>query len=441
MSMDLVKGSKEFLLVAERMANEKGIPLESIITAMEEGIRLAARKKYGTELEVECKIDRKTGAIAILNNLEIVEDELEESEDFDPKLDVTLTEATRIAKKNNIDIEQIVVGNNLSIELPPVDLSRVIVQIAKTEIIKRVKEAEKLKEFDEFKDRIGTIVYGLVKKDAARNLIVEVDGYETLLHKENLIPGEKFRVGDRIKAYIVDVSQERKDAQVLLSRTDNNFLIELFKQEVTEIYDGLIEIRAVARDPGSKAKVVVYSKDNFSDVIGICVGPRGAKVQAVSAELKGEKIDIVKWSEDIGELVSNVLATAKINKVIVDEESNIIEVVIPDDQLSLAIGRGGQNIKLTAKIMGAKIDILTEEEEKTKRLNEFNDVTKLFVRELDVEEIIAQLLATEGYSSVEELAETKISDLIKIEGFDEDIAEEISNRAKEALENSINIEE
>jgi N utilization substance protein A len=305
--------------------------------------------------------------------------------------------------------------------------------VAKNEIIRKVKEAEKEKEYSDFVGKIGTIIYGVIKKTGMRTMVVEVDGHETLLYKENMIPGEYFRVGDRVRAYVADVARNN-DNQIFLSRTDNNFLTELMKQEIPEMYDGLIEARAVARDPGSKAKVVVYSRDNISDVVGLCVGARGNKIQAVSSELRGEKIDVIKWSDEEGILIANLLSPAKVNKVVINDKTNVIDVVMAEDQLNLAIGRGGQNIRLACKIIGNRINIMTEAEEKEKRASEFNDLTALFSESLDVEEIIAQLLIAEGYTSIEKIANSSIEELQKIEGFDEDIANEIRERAEEFLE-------
>lgn len=430
---DIIKGSKELLLVAERMANDKGISSESIIKAMEDGIKLAARKKYGHDLNVECVIDRKTGSIKLFNTLEIVENS---NSNIDYRVQITLNDAVDDVKSGKaIFQENVEVGGVIRIELPPIDLSRLVVQIARNEIIKKVKEAEKEKEYDEFINKVGTIIYGVVKKNGQRNIVVEVDGYETLLDKNNLIVGEYFRVGDRLKAYVSDVVKGI-DNQIFLSRTDPNFLVELMKQEIPEMYDGIIEAKCVARDPGSKAKVAVYSRDNINDVVGICVGPRGSKIQLVSSELRGEKIDIVKWSPEPAELVANLLSPAKVTKVVINDNTGTIDAVVAQDQLNLAIGRNGQNIRLASKIIGTRINILTEEEEKEKRTIEFNDNTNLFVKALDVEEMIAQLLAADGYNSIEDIASSNVEDLEKIEGFDEDIAMEIKNRAIEYLEDN-----
>ena len=429
---DIVKGSKELILVAERMAMDKGIKVDSIIKAMEDGIKLAAKKKYGHNLNIECIIDRKSGAINLYNVLEVVE-----NKDFDiinNKNQITISDAVeKVRNEQALFQEDIKVGGTVKVELPPIDLNRLAVQIAKNEIIKKVKEAEKEKEYNEFIGKVGTIVNGVVKKTGQRNIVVEVDGYETLLSRENLIPGEYFRVGDRLRAYVVDVVRDN-DNQIFLSRVDNNFLVELMKQEVVEIYDGLIEIRGVARDPGSKAKIAVSSKDNITNIVGICVGPRGSKIQAVSSELRGEKIDVIEWSEDEAEFVANLLSPARISKVIVNDISGNIDVVVAQDQFNIVIGRSGQNIRLASKIIGGKINVLTEEEEKEKRETEFSENTKLFMDALDVEEVIAQLLVSDGYSDIKEIADASVEDLQKIEGFDEDIAQEIKNRAIEYIE-------
>ena len=431
---DTIKGSRELLLITEKLANDKGIEAESIIRAMEDGIKLAARKKYGYDLAVECEIDRKNGNICLYNILDIIDDK--DIKNIDYKKQITLSDAVSKIKNNKaVFQENVEVGETIKCELPPIDMSRVIVQIAKNEIIKKVKEAEKEKEYNEFINKVGTIVNGVVKKTGQRNVVVEVDGCETLLNKDNLIPGEYYRVGDRLKAYVVDVVRDNDD-QVFLSRVDNEFLVELMKYEVTEMYDGMIEAKSVARDPGSKAKVVVYSKDNISDVVGTCVGPRGAKIQAVSSELRGEKIDVIKWSEDRAELVANLLSPAKVSKVVVNDNIGQIDVVVPKDQLNLAIGRGGQNIRLASRIAGGRINILTDEEEKQKRAAEFSNLTSLFENALDVEEVIAQLLVADGYSSVEEIAGASVESLQKIEGFDEDIATEIKSRAEEYVEDT-----
>ena len=429
-----IGGNKEILFVVETIAQEKNIAVDSVVEAMEEGLKLAARKKYGHDLLVECKLDRKTGKITLYNKLEIVDDKVENEADFDSKKQITISKAKLNLKKGKVEIDgELKVGNFARLELPNIDLNRVVVQIARNEIIKKIKEAERDKEYDEFIDRVGTIINGSIKKIGIRNIVVEIDGYEALLTYEGMIPGERFRVNDRIRAYIKEVVKEQKGAQVFLSRTDNMFLAELFRQEVPEIYDGVIEIRRIARDPGSKAKVAVFSRNETSDIIGACVGIRGVRVQAVTNELRGEKIDVIRWSENPVEYIVNAISPAKPIKVIYNEDKNSADVVLPKDQLSLAIGRGGQNVKLASKITGIKIDVMTEEEEKTRRLTEFKEDTQRLMEILDVEEVIAQLLVAEGFGGIEIIANSNINALERIQGFNKDIAKEIQDRAIEFL--------
>ncbi len=444
-------GNKEILFVIETIAQEKDIPVDSVIEAMEEGLKLAARRKYGHDLLIECKLDKKTGKINLYNKLEvigeegkkiIVENEEGEEEEviveFNPKKHTSLSKAKMDVKKGKALFEEegeIEEGSFIRIELPNIDLNRVAVQIARNEIIKKIKEAERDKEYNEFIDRVGTIVNGLIKKIGIRNIVVEVDGYEALLTSEGMIPGERFRPGDRVRAYVKEVLKEQKGAQIFLSRTDNMFLAELFRQEVPEIYDGIIEIRGISRDPGSKAKLSVFSRNETSDVIGATVGIRGVRVQAVTSELRGEKIDVIRWAENPVEYIINAIAPAKPIKVIYNEDKNRADVVLAKDQLSLAIGRGGQNVKLASKITGVKIDVMTEEEEKERRLLEFQESTKELMEILNVEEVIAQLLVVEGFDHINIIAESSIDSLKNIEGFDEDIATEIQNRAIEYINN------
>ncbi|MBU6140292.1 MAG: transcription termination factor NusA [Proteobacteria bacterium] len=417
-------GNKEILLVAENIAHEKGISPQEIIEAMEEGIKLAAKKKYGTHLDIECKIDKKSGQIKLFNKLQVVANDIE---DFDVRTHITL----KHAKQENSDAD---IGDFVVQELPPIDLNRVVAQVARNEIIRKVKEAEKNKEYNEFKDRIADIVSASVKKIGLKNIVMEVDGYEAVIHESGLIPKENFRVGDRIRCYIEDVRKEPFGAQIFLSRTHPQFLVRLFEQEVPELYEGNIEVKAVSRDPGSRAKIAIYSRRDDIDIIGSFIGIRGSRVQSVSSELRGEKIDIIKWSSNVAELVISALTPAKISKVVVDEENNLIEAVVAEDQLSLAIGRGGQNVKLASKLVGYKIDVMTEEQESARRTAEFNQASKAFIEALDVEEMIANLLASEGFLSVESLAQSEISEIASIEGFDEDIAGEIKRRAEEYLQ-------
>ena len=419
-----IMGNKEILLVAENIAHEKGIEPQEVIEAMEEGIKLAAKKKYGHHLDIDCKIDRKSGQIKLFNKLQVVAND---TEDFDIRTHIDL----KHAKKENSEVE---IGDIIVQELPPIDLNRVVAQVARNEIIRKVKEAEKNKEFNLFKDRIGDIVSASVKKVGLKNIVMEVDGYEAVIHESGLINRETFRVGDRMRCYIEDVRQESFGAQIFLSRTHPQFLVKLFEQEVPELYEGNIEVKAVARDPGSRAKIAIYSRRDDIDIIGSFIGIRGSRVQSVSSELRGEKIDIIKYSPNIAELVISSLTPAKISKVVVDEENNLIEVVVPEDQLSLAIGRGGQNVKLASKLVNHKIDVMTEDQESARRSTEFNQASKLFIETLDVEDMIANLLASEGFLTIESLAQAEVSEITSIEGFDEEIAKEIKRRAEEYLQ-------
>jgi N utilization substance protein A len=429
-----VMGNREILLVAETIAHEKGILVSDIVHAMEEGIKSAAKKKYGSHLNIDCIIDKKTGQIKLYNQLKVVSDkfakqsqEVEGEDAFDNRIHITLSDAKH--KDSQIKLDEFI-----SQELPPIDLNRVVAGVAKNEIIKKVKEAEKNKEYEEFKDRIGDIVNASVKKVGLKNIVMEVDGYEAVIHQNGLIPRETFRVGDRMRVYVEDVRKEPFGAQIFLSRTHPQFLVKLFAGEVPELYEGNIEVKAISRDPGSRAKIAIYSRREDLDIVGSFIGIRGSRVQSVSSELRGEKIDIIKWSPNIAELVIAALTPAKVSKVVVDEENGIIEVVVAEDQLSLAIGRGGQNVRLASKLVDYKIDIMTDDQESARRSAEFNQSSKLFIEALDVEDIIANLLASEGFSSVEELAEAEVSEIGSIEGFDEDIATEIKNRAIEFLE-------
>jgi len=417
-------GNKEILLVAENIAHEKGITLQEVFEAMEEGIKLAAKKKYGGHLDIDCKIDKKSGLIKLFNKLLVVEND---EEDFDVRTKITI----KHAKKDNPNLE---IGDVLLQELPPIDLNRVVAQVARNEIIRKVKEAEKNKEFNEFKDRIGDVVSASVKKVGLKNIVMDIDGFEAVIHESGLIARENFRVGDRIRCYIEDVRKEAFGAQIFLSRTHPQFLVKLFEQEVPELNDGNIEVKAVARDAGSRSKIAIYSRRDDIDIIGSFIGIRGNRVQSVSSELRGEKIDIIKWSSNIAELVISSLTPAKVSKVVVDEENNLIEVVVAEDQLSLAIGRGGQNVKLASKLVGYKIDVMTDDQESARRTAEFNQASKLFIEALDVEDMIASLLASEGFLNIESLANAEISDIASIEGFDEEIAGEIKRRAEEFLQ-------
>jgi len=407
----------ELLQVADAVARDKGIDRDEVLEAMEQAIQKAGRSKYGHEHDIRAHIDRKTGEIQLARYLEVVE--MIENE----AIQITLPQALR--KKPGA-----VIGDFLVDPLPPIDFGRIAAQTAKQVIVQKVRDAERQRQYNEYKDRVGEISNGLVKRVEFGNVIVDLGRAEGLLRRDELIPRETFRTGDRVRAYIFDVRQEPRGPQIFLSRTHPMFMAKLFAQEVPEIYDGIIEIKAVARDPGSRAKIAVISHDSSIDPVGACVGMRGSRVQAVVAELQGEKIDIIQWSPDVATFVVNALAPAEVTKVVLDEEAGRIEVVVPDDQLSLAIGRRGQNVRLASQLTQWTIDIMTEAEESERRTEEFRSRSNMFIQALDVDDVIAHLLVTEGFSSVEEVAYVPTEDLGEIEGFDEGVAEELQNRAR-----------
>ena len=425
-SQSSVFGNKEIILVAESIAHEKGISAESIILAIENGISLAAKKQYGENLDIECNIERKSGKISLYNKIKIIEDE---SEDQNYGTCIEISKALKKDPKAKID-------DFIKEQLPPIPLKRIIAGAAKSEIIKQIKKAEKVKEYNRFKDRIGEIVYVSVKKIGLKNILMDVEGFEGIIHKKDLIPGESLKVGDKTRVYIEDVRQEENGAQIFLSRTHPQFLVKLFAQEVPELYEGNIEVKSVARDPGSRSKIAIFSKREDVDIIGSFIGIRGNRVQAVSTELRGEKIDIIKWTPDTPTMLINALAPAKIDKVIIDEEKNLIEVVVNEDQLSLTIGRGGQNVILASKLTGYRIDILTNEEEEARRSEEIKKTSEFFIKALDVEEAIANLLASDGFITAEDLLQADISEISAIEGFDDDLATAVKDRVVEYLKNN-----
>ena len=410
----------ELLQIADAVAREKVIDRQIVLAAMEDAIAKAARSRYGTETDVHARIDPRTGELNISRHLLIVE-QIE-----NPATEILLEDARR---KNPAAQP----GDTIADTLPPFDFGRIAAQSAKQVIVQKVREAERDRQFDEFKDRIGTIVNGLVKRVEYGNVIVDLGRGEAVLRRDDLIPREMFRPGDRIRAYLFDVRREQRGPQIFLSRTHPQFMAKLFTQEVPEIYDGIIEVKAVARDPGSRAKIAVISRDSSIDPVGACVGMRGSRVQAVVGELQGEKIDIIPWSPDVATFIVNALQPAEVAKVVLDEDAERIEVVVPDEQLSLAIGRRGQNVRLASQLTGWDIDILTEAEESERRQKEFLERTNVFMNALDVDETVGQLLASEGFRSVEELAFVAIEELASIEGFDEDTAQEIQRRANDHL--------
>jgi len=411
----------ELLQVADAVAREKAIERDVVLMAMEDAIQKAARSRYGLENDIHAEIDRKSGEIRLARYLQVV-DKIEND-----SVEIGLVEAQR----RNPDAQ---IGDTIAEPLPPIDFGRIAAQTAKQVIVQKVREAERERQYDEYKDRIGEIVNGLVKRVEYGNVTVDMGRAEAILRRDELLPRETFRQGDRVRAYIYDVRREPRGPQIFLSRSHPQFMAKLFAQEVPEVYDGIIEIRAVARDPGSRAKIAVLSNDTSIDPVGACVGMRGSRVQAVVNELQGEKIDIIKWSTDPATFIVNALAPAEVAKVVLDEEANGVEVVVPTDQLSLAIGRRGQNVRLASQLTGYAIDILTEEEESERRQKEFRERSQLFIDALDVDETIAQLLVTEGFASVEELAYLPVEELQEIEGFDGEIAQELHDRAVEYVE-------
>ncbi len=411
----------ELLQIADSVAREKLIDPDLVIEAMEESMAKAARSRYGAEFDIRAKIDRKTGELDMTRVRTVVED-----------VENTFTELSlEDAKEIQADAE---IGTEIIDQLPPLEFGRIAAQSAKQVIMQKVREAERERQYEEFKDRVGEIINGVVKRVEYGNVIVDVGRGEAILRRDQLINREAFRNGDRIRAYVRDVRSEVRGPQIFLSRTAPEFLAELFKMEVPEIYDGIIEIKAVARDPGSRAKIGVISYDNSIDPVGACVGMRGSRVQAVVNELQGEKIDIIPWNEDAATFLVNALQPAEVSKVVLDEEADRIEVVVPEDQLSLAIGRRGQNVRLASQITGFDIDIMTEAEESERRQAEFEERTKLFMDTMNVDEMVAQLLVSEGFATLEEVAYVELDEILSIDGFDEETAEELQARARECLD-------
>ncbi|MBL6623359.1 MAG: transcription termination/antitermination protein NusA [Rhizobiales bacterium] len=418
----------ELLQIADAVARDKSIDKSIVISAMEDAIQKAAKTRYGSENEIKAEIDPRTGQTNLARLLEVVE--------------VVENEAVEIdlasAKKKNKEAQ---IGDFISEELPPIEFGRIAAQSAKQVIFQKVRDAERDRQFEEFKDKIGEVISGIVKRVEYGNVIVDLGRNEAVIRRDELIPRESYRSGDRVLAYILDVRRELRGPQIFLSRTNNQFMAKLFMQEVPEIYDGIVEIISVARDPGSRAKIAVYTSDNSIDPVGACVGMRGSRVQSVVNELQGEKIDIVKWNPDVASFVISSLAPAEATKVVLDEDIERIEVVVPVDHLSLAIGRRGQNVRLASQLTKWDIDILTEAEESERRQNEFKEKSQIFIEALDVDEVIAQLLVSEGFMSVEDLVYVETSEISSIEGFDEDTAIEIQSRAKTFMEQEVHKQE
>ncbi len=421
MESTVIYARPELLQVADTVARDKGIDRDEVLEAMEQAIQKAGRSKYGQEYDIRAEIDRNNGEIRLLRFREVAEPIENEA------TQIALAQAQHLNPEAEI-------GDFITDPLPPIDFGRIAAQSAKQVIVQKVRDAERQRQFLEFKDRVGEIVNGLVKRVEFGNVVVDLGRAEAMARRDELLPRESFRQGERVRAYIYDVREEPRGPQIFLSRTHPQFMAKLFAQEVPEIYDGIIEIKAVARDPGSRAKIAVISRDSGIDPVGACVGMRGSRVQAVVGELQGEKIDIIPWSPDPATFVVNALAPAEVAKVVMDEEQRRVEVVVPDDQLSLAIGRRGQNVRLGSQLTGWDIDILTEAEELERRTEEFRSRSKMFIDALDIDEVIAQLLVTEGFASLEEVAYVAVKDLADIEGFDPEIAAELQERARAALD-------
>ncbi|AWZ20013.1 transcription elongation factor NusA [Roseovarius sp. TM1035] len=413
----------ELLQTAEAVAREKMIDPALVVEAMEESLARAAKSRYGSEMDIRVNIDRKTGRAKFTRVRTVVEDEAVENY----QAEMTVAQA-----KQYLDDPK--VGDTYVEEVPPVEMGRIAAQSAKQVILQKVREAERDRQFEEFKDRLGTIINGVVKREEYGNVIVDVGRGEAILRRNEKIGREAYRPNDRVRCYIKDVRREQRGPQIFLSRTDPQFMAELFKMEVPEIYDGIIEIKAVARDPGSRAKIAVISYDNSIDPVGACVGMRGSRVQAVVNELQGEKIDIIPWNEDQATFLVNALQPAEVSKVVIDEDAQRIEVVVPEEQLSLAIGRRGQNVRLASQLTGLDIDIMTEAEDSERRQKEFEERTKLFVDALDLDEFFAQLLVSEGFTNLEEVAYVDVDELLVIDGVDEDTAAELQARARDMIE-------
>lgn len=413
----------ELLQTAEAVAREKMIDPDLVIQAMEDSLARAAKSRYGADMDIRVKIDRKTGRATFARIRTVVEDDAVEN--YHAQLTV------KQAKSYLADPQ---IGDEIIDEVPPVDLGRIAAQSAKQVILQKVREAERDRQYEEFKDRQGTIINGTVKREEYGNVIVDIGRGEGILRRNDKIGRESYRIGDRIRAYVKDVRREARGPQVFLSRTAPEFMSALFKMEVPEIYDGIIEIKAVARDPGSRAKIAVISYDNSIDPVGACVGMRGSRVQAVVNELQGEKIDIIPWNADVATFLVNALQPAEVSKVVFDEDASKIEVVVPDEQLSLAIGRRGQNVRLASQLTALDIDIMTEADESARRQAEFAERTKLFMDTLDVDEMMAQLLVAEGFTNLEEVAYVELDELLGIDGFDDSTAAELQARARDFIE-------
>ena len=414
---------QELLRIVEAVANEKSIDKNLVIESMESAIEKAALIKYGNDNVIKVTIDRDTGEIYIQKVLEIVENPT------DPNKEISLENAKSINK----DQSEIKVGDKIFEDLPQIDFGRIAAQSAKQVISQRVREAEKNRQYEDFIEKQGQILSGIVKRLEYGNVIIDLGKAEGVIKKDELIPRELLKNGDRVKAYCYEVKKELKGHQIFLSRAHPQFLAKLFFQEVPEIYEGIIEIKSVARDPGSRAKICVSSTDSSIDPVGACVGMRGSRVQTIVNELHGEKIDIIKWTEDLPTLISESLSPAEIQKVLIDQDNKRIDVILTEENLSKAIGRRGQNVRLASKLTNFEIDILTDKEDSERRQTEFKEKTETLIKNLEVDETLAQLLISEGFQNIEEISQSQPDDISKIEGIDEGTAEELINRSKENL--------
>jgi N utilization substance protein A len=422
-------GGSEILQVAESIAREKSLKRDSVIGALEDAVASVARKKYGYEQNIRVEISERDGSIRVFRDLNVVETPEDINTEISPK-------HAKLLSGNDIEI-----GGTVSEELPPIDFGRVASQTFKQVVTQKIREAEREKQFDDFKDRVGEIVTGVVKRiENNGDIIIDFGKTETILQRNHVIPRENYKINDRIRAYIVDVKNQKKGHQIYLSRTNNNFLAQLFAQEVPEIYDGLVQIKGVARDPGSRAKIAVNSDDRSIDPVGSCIGPRGSRVTAVYNELQGEKIDIIEWSDDLATLAVNAIGSktrdsmVEVLKIVIDEDNNKLIAVVPDEHLSLAIGRRGQNVRLASQLIGWNIEIISETDESKRATEEFARLTKTFCEALNVEEVIGQLLASQGFTNLEEVAYCDKSDLLSIEGFEDELVGELQKRAEEFLQ-------
>src|SRR3977135_1329317 len=402
----------ELLQIADAVARDKSIDKSVVLNAMEEAMQRAAKARYGSENEIRVEIDPKTGETHISRYLHVVD--LVDND----KIEISMADARRRNPAAQV-------GDIIAETLPPIEFSRIATQAAKQVIVQKVRDAERERQYDEYKDRIGEIVHGTVKRVEFGSVVVDFGRAEGVVRRDEMIPRESFRTNDRIRAYIYDVRREARGPQIFLSRSHPQFMVRLFAQEVPDIYDGVTEIRAVARDPGSRAKIAVISKDSSIDPVGACVGMRGVRVQAVVQELQGERIDIIPWNGEAATFIVNALAPAEVSKVVLDEDTHRTEVVVPDDQLSLAIGRRGQNVRLASQLTGWQIDILTEAEESERRQKEFTTRTELFMNSLDVDETVAQLLASERFATTEDVAYVPLNELAAVQGFDDETAQEL----------------